>query len=108
MRSYPKFIINNGNLVLGNVEFHRELARDHKTTKGGGWYHLDKEAKKLYLYSESMDFGPCARPDVEQAINEGLLSPFLDDFEIYFLETPLLGKALEMAGPENKIIRTQC
>lgn len=93
---------------MGTVEYHRELARDHSTTKGGGWYHLDKAAKKLYLYNKSIDFGPCARPDVERAVNEGLLSPFLDDFEIYFLETASLVDALEMAGPQNKIIRTQC
>lgn len=103
MYSYPKFIINNGNLVMGNVEFHRELARDHSTTKGGGWYHLDKEAKKLYLYNQSIDFGPCARPDVQQAVSEGLLSPFLEDFEIYFLETSNLVTAIEAAGPDNQI-----
>jgi hypothetical protein len=99
----PKFIINNGNLTMGHVEFHRELSRDHSTTKGGGWFHLDKENKKLYLYDESMDFGPCARPDVQLAVTEGLLSPFLEDFAIYFLETHSLETALERAGPENQI-----
>jgi hypothetical protein len=88
----PKFIINNGNLTMGHVEFHRELSRDHSTTKGGGWFHLDKENKKLYLYDQSVDFGP-----------EGLLSPFLEDFAIYFLETHSLETALERAGPENQI-----
>lgn len=54
----PKFIIKDGEFILGRAEFHRDLAG--KTTEGvegGGWWHFDREKKELTLFSSSSDFG---------------------------------------------------
>jgi hypothetical protein len=78
-----KFIINNGNLVMGHVDFHKELVKDHSTTKGGGWWEYDKEENIMYLYSRSIDFGQAKREDVIQAIQTGWLSPRLNDTKFF-------------------------
>lgn len=44
---HPKFIIENDNLILGKVQFHKHLATDSKGVKGGGWYEFDYEKKCL-------------------------------------------------------------
>ena len=38
-----KFIINNNLLVIGNVGYHFQLAQQHGTTRGGGYWDVDKE-----------------------------------------------------------------
>lgn len=78
-----KFIINNGNLVMGHVDFHKELVNDHSTTKGGGWWEFDKEKNIMYLYNRSIDFGQAKRDDVIQAIQTGLLSPRLNNTKFF-------------------------
>lgn len=77
-----KFIINNGNFILGDVEYHRRLAEDHSTTKGGGWFHIDEKNKILYLYSESMDFGKASEANIIDAFENGLYAPSLEGFKV--------------------------
>ncbi len=79
---HNKFIINQGNLMMGHVNFHKELSSDHTTTKGGGWYHIDHDNKKVYLYDVSMDFGQAKREDVIAAIQTGdFISIHIQDYE---------------------------
>lgn len=77
-----KFIINNGNFVLGHVEYHKELAKDHSTTKGGGYWNIDLDNKILYLDDESADFGPAKKEDIVEAFKTGLFSPSLAGFKV--------------------------
>ena len=63
-----KFIINNNQIKLANVECHFEIANDHSTTKGGGLWHLDIEKKIVYLYSKSIDYGQAKREDLQELI----------------------------------------
>lgn len=37
-----KFIINNNLLVIGNVGYHFQLAQQHSTTMGVGYWHVEK------------------------------------------------------------------
>lgn len=56
-----KFIISKeGELILGNVEFHFELLGKNYATGcwGGGFWRVDKESKTLILTGKSTDFGP--------------------------------------------------
>ena len=63
-----KFIINNNQIKLANVECHFEIANDHSTTNGGGWWHLDREKKTVYLYARSIDYGQAKREDLQELI----------------------------------------
>ena len=63
-----KFIINNNQIKLANVECHFEIANDHGTTKGGGWWHLVREKKIVYLYARSIDYGQAKREDLQELI----------------------------------------
>lgn len=90
-----KFIVNNGNLVIGHVDFHKELVKDHSTTKGGGWWEYDKEKNIMYLYSESMDFGQAKREDVIQAIQNGWIDPILNETKFFHSYESSLGKVFD-------------
>lgn len=72
---HKKFIVYNGNIVIGHVDFHAELGRDKSLIKGGGWWNHDKENDIMYLYSKSMDFGQVKREELVNAIQNGLMRP---------------------------------
>lgn len=77
-----KFIINNGTFIMSAcVEFHRELAKDHTTTKGGGWWEI--VGNTLYLYGKSFDFGQAKIEDIISAFKEGWVSARMEKFEIW-------------------------
>lgn len=57
---YPKWIIENNQFRLGSVEMHRDLAKNKGQIHGGGFWHIDKENRELYLYGRSVDFGSCS------------------------------------------------
>lgn len=61
-----KFVINNNRLVIGNVECHFELSKDNSTTIGGGYWHIDEDKKRLYLYSSSTDYGSIEPDDLDK------------------------------------------
>ena len=52
-----KFVINDGDLILGDVDFHHQLGADTALTTGGGEWHYDVETKTIYFYGESLKFG---------------------------------------------------
>ena len=54
-----KFIINNNDLILGNVEMHEDLLGGRKENKtiGGGFWNYDVDTNTMYFYGESMQFG---------------------------------------------------
>ena len=91
----PKFIINHGDLVIGNVEFHKDLVKDHSQTKGGGWWHLDRANGIMYLYNKSIDFGQAKREDVIQAVERGLLAPSVSKLRFFHSTKESLHAAME-------------
>ena len=84
---HKKFIIYDGSIRLGHVDFHKELGPDKTLIKGGGWWHWDKENNIMYLYSSSADFGYVKIEDLIDAIHNGLMRPSLEKtkfFHSYF------------------------
>jgi hypothetical protein len=72
-----KWIINDNNLIVGNVQYHRDLLPNHKGTIGGGLWSYDKKTNTLLLYGQSYDFGSVSKESVIKAkkdclINHGL------------------------------------
>lgn len=78
-----KFIINNGRFLMSaSVELHSELAEDHTTTKGGGWWAL--KGNSLYLYGSSIDYGVAKLEDIQDVIkNDAISSMRLEKYNIY-------------------------
>lgn len=65
---HPKFIVENGKLIIGKVCFHRELAKDEKNVVGGGWWKFDHQTSTFSLYGQSEDFGPVEKSILEKCI----------------------------------------
>lgn len=61
-----KFVINNNRLVTGDVGYHFELCNDNSTTIGGGYWYKDEDAKRLYLYGTSTDYGSIEPDDLDK------------------------------------------
>ena len=55
--AYPSKERPVGQLILGNVGYHRELARDGYFVCGGGCWDIDDEKKTIILDDYSADFG---------------------------------------------------
>ena len=68
---YQKFIINEDRLISGVVDEHRQLADDHSTTEGGGWWHMDLESRKMWLYGRSILFGNVPKKRLQEVIASG-------------------------------------
>ena len=58
-----KWIIEDGELKLGNVDFHFQLASNRQNVKGGGFWWYDEEKGKMFFYGISTDFGQVSQQD---------------------------------------------
>ena len=67
----PKWIIEDGELIIGKVAFHKDLALDKTKVKGGGWFSFDSKKNTFYLYASSEDFGYAKLEDVKNAVESG-------------------------------------
>jgi len=88
-----KFVINDGMLILGDVELHRELVkcRDRSKTVGGGKWFYDRDINTIYFYGESIDFGSITKQQLDEAIKQ----PSVEDAIIIFSEKELFDDVLK-------------
>ncbi len=93
MEKCKKFIINRGLFLMGQVELHKDLAKDHSETKGGGWWHADNENKKMYLYSNSHEFGAATKENIEAALKLRI-SERLKEYAFFYSPSDSLGVAM--------------
>jgi len=68
MKLFPKFIIEEENLILMIVKNHRDIATK---VKGGGSYIFDNETNSYTLYRESYEFGAVKIEDIKKCIDDG-------------------------------------
>ncbi len=68
MEKFPKYIIEDGKLVIGKVTFHKELAMDKSKVKGGGWFRFDSETNTFTFSGDSHDFGKASFEDVKDCV----------------------------------------
>jgi hypothetical protein len=87
-----KFIINDCDLILGNVEFHEDLlhGRDRSKTIGGGYWH--KTSKTIYFYGSSFDLGKVTKEQFDAANKR----PSIENMEIIFSTEESLEKILKI------------
>jgi len=80
-----KFIINDNRIIIGQVEFHYQLATDHSKTIGGGLWFYDHLSDTMYLYGASTDYGPVTFDQVRNAWSyslEGKTIMFSHQFDL--------------------------
>lgn len=73
MEKFPKFIIEDGNLIISKVTYHKEIATDIKKVKGGGWYRINLDEKTIIFHGESHDFGKALLEDVKTCVENKLV-----------------------------------
>lgn len=64
----PKFIIEEGNLILSRCIYHNELVTEKDKVQGGGWFKL--EDKTFTFYGSSDEFGQASLEDIQKAVSE--------------------------------------
>ena len=66
---FPKWILEDGDLIIMKVKYHRDIVtKDRSTVKGGGWFGFNSETKTFRLFGDSHDFGKANIEDVKVAI----------------------------------------
>lgn len=91
-----KFVINDGQLLMSsNIEYHKELVKEGTITKGGGLWYMDEDAKKIWLYDASMDYGAAKLEDIQQALMDGNYNWSLEEYTFYYSSHYLLRVAME-------------
>jgi hypothetical protein len=96
-----KWIVNNNELIIGNVEFHFDLLgsnRKKEQTAGGGMWFIDRRRKITYFWGESQDFGNVTQETFQLAINNSMISPFIEETTIYFSNDLLLPVVVGKVG----------
>jgi hypothetical protein len=87
----PKFIICDGEVICGHVEFHRELIPKkavEPVVLGGGWWYFHNPTNTLYLYGTSTQFNHVTQKQLDEAFfpqrDNGVtivFDPFMPRFE---------------------------
>lgn len=73
MGKFPKYIIEDGQLIIAKATYHTDMVKNPKKVQGGGWYHLELEERVLYLYSSSHDFGSPTLETIKEVVASGFL-----------------------------------
>lgn len=71
MEKYPKFIIEDGKLILMKVTYHKDMVTDKTKVKGGGWFVYSASDNTFTLSGENHDFGKATLEDIRQCIESG-------------------------------------
>lgn len=70
---FPKFIIEKDDkglfMIIGRVNYHRQLARQTQEVKGGGMWDFDNEKNLFTLSGKSQDFGYTKLEDIQNCID---------------------------------------
>ena len=67
---FPKFIIEDGNLILSKVSFHKEMVTNKDNVRGGGWFIYRSERNSFVFHGDSTDFGKAKLEDVKKCVLE--------------------------------------
>ena len=68
MDLFPKYIIEDNNLILSKVGLHKELVTNDDLVKGGGWFRMNNDTKTFTFHGESFQYGRASLEDVKMCI----------------------------------------
>lgn len=78
-----KWVINDDDLILGDVEFHEDLLtgdRKQRKTAGGGRWYVDRELDVIFFWGKSIDFGQATKKEFDYAFKQ----PSVERLETFF------------------------
>lgn len=91
-----KFIIQDNQLRLGNVEFHRDLRNPTGSIPtGGGFYYIRGNENKVIFYGSSVDFGNVTEKDLITVRESGNFPLHLENFDWFFSRESMLFEILK-------------
>lgn len=65
---FPKFIIEDGKLIISKATYHKELVTDKEKVKGGGWFRWNEDKSMIIFFGSSDDFGPAKLEDIKACV----------------------------------------
>jgi hypothetical protein len=68
MEVFPKFIVEDGNIIISKCTFHHQLVTNPDKVQGGGMFRYEDGV--FTLYGKSHDYGPAKLGDIQKAISE--------------------------------------
>lgn len=85
------------------IEFHKELASNQPGYQvlGGGWFHMDTDKKQIVLYGTSEDYGTPDSADVYKAIENSMISDYVDGYAFYITSYSDLSYAMFCTADEE-------
>lgn len=92
-----KFIINDNRIIVGQVEFHSDLMKDHEKTIGGGYWFFDHLSNTMYFYGASTQFGALTREQIQNATSYAL-----EGMKIIYSPAITLAEALQSTDCINQ------
>ena len=95
-----KFIIYGDELIMGVVEYHRDLLPKkydkEKILGGGRWEWIPHNyPNKVFFFGNSMEYGKATKEQLLIAWENTLISPSIENCEIIFSELNSFGDVLE-------------
>ncbi len=70
MDVFPKFVIEDGNLIIQKCTYHKQIVTDPTKVRGGGWFRYDNDNRRFIFHGESTDFGRASIEDIRKCVQE--------------------------------------
>jgi len=81
-----KWIIIEDRFIMGNVEFHADLAdEDVGFIHGGGLYNIDAGIKRVNIYGSSFEFGSCTMGNFSTTTHWLGIPSEVTGYDLYFV-----------------------
>ncbi len=71
MEKFPKFIIEDGKLILMKVVYHKDIVKDKTKVRGGGSFRYLPETNTFVFSGSSYDFGTAKFEDIKSCVESG-------------------------------------
>ena len=68
MELYPKFVIEDGALIISKVTYHREIVTDKAKCVGGGWFKFISESNTFMFFGSSDEFGTASFENIQKCV----------------------------------------
>lgn len=81
-----KWILIEDRFIMGDVEFHSDLAdQDIAFIRGGGLFNIETSRNRINLYGSSFEFGGCTIEDFSTISYWINIPPGVTGYDLYFV-----------------------
>lgn len=68
MDIFPKFIIEDGALIIQKVTYHMDIVTDKSKCVGGGWFKYVPDSKTFMFFGSSDEFGTATLEQIQECV----------------------------------------